>query len=204
MVFAIVAYFSANIFEAFLPVALFIGLAWRGARSWRDVALTVSGALGAGLAAAFFWSPPSAAALLVSTAAQILAALLLTVSGGVARAAGALLLAGAAFGWAGDPELKILAASRVVNTDLLLNLSGIAVAFALTALLARLCRRLADFFPCARAPLTVTFALLTLTAPAGHALLALMKLEMLELTARRLTLVSLATNFPWAPLTLTL
>ncbi|MDR1192402.1 MAG: Fe-S-containing protein [Verrucomicrobiales bacterium] len=201
------SYFFATILDLFLPVALLAGVdRARGggaAPSARATALTLGAAFAAGLALAWRFDNTVAAVLWWSGLGRTLAvAALLVTQGTHARRAGlalvALTVTGAAFTWGRDPNLRLLAVTHVMNTALLLNLAAIAAALALLATLAGQCRRLVQLCPAARWPLAATLGALVLLPAAGDGLLAAMKLDFLELTARRLTLVALATNFPWA------
>jgi uncharacterized membrane protein len=143
--------------------------------------------------AVLFWSSLAQLLLVIGAVATRAAA---GVRPGLAIS-GALALGGA-FAWGHDPNLKVLAASSVVNTDLLLTVGVIVVTFALLAALAGQTKMLADQLPSARPWLLALCTLLLLWPLAGNLLLALMKQEVLELTGARLRIVALITNFPAA------
>ncbi|RLM13213.1 Fe-S-containing protein [Gibbsiella quercinecans] len=106
----------------------------------------------------------------------------------------ALLVFGAARHWANNPNLGALSTTHVLNTDLLINLSALVLAFfclALAAVLtAMLCRRI-SWLRWPVALITVLSLLLPLT---GNVLLLLMKLQALALTKPRLSFVAHVTN----------
>jgi uncharacterized membrane protein len=199
------SYFFVSIFEAFLPAALLVGLNWvqRPAPTLRQLALTLTGSFAAGIALARWFDNSGATVLWWSSLLQFhLVLVFLFAQGGSSRRSGLVLggalAASAAFAWGHDPNLKLLAASRVVNTELLLNIAAICAALTLTVLLACQLRLLCKALPKSRRVLLALLAVPALLSPGSNLLLALMKQEMVELTPGRLTLVALATNFPWA------
>jgi uncharacterized membrane protein/YHS domain-containing protein len=199
------SYFFVSIFEAFLPVALLVGLNWvqRPAPTLRQLALMLIGSFIAGVALARWFDSSGAVVLWWSSLLQFhLVLVFLFAQGGTARRPG-LVLSGAltvsaAFVWGHDPNLKLLAASRVVNTELLLNIAAILMALALVVILACQLRLLGRLLPKSRWFLLSLLTLLALLPLGGNLLLALMKQEMIELTPGRLTLVAMTTNFPWS------
>ncbi|MDR1144822.1 MAG: Fe-S-containing protein [Verrucomicrobiales bacterium] len=198
------SYFFASIFEACLPAALLVGLNWlrRPAPTLRQLTLTLTGAFIAGVALARWFDHTSAAVLWWSSLSQCqLVLLFVLLQCAAARwlglvLSGALTL-GAAFVWGHDPNLKLLAASRVVNTELLLSVAAILAALALLVTLACQLRLLGKLLPRSRWWLLALLALLALLPLGGNLLLALMQQDLLELTPGRLKAAALLTNFPW-------
>ena len=195
------SYFFASIFEAFLPTALFIGLNWlsRPAPKLRTLTLALLGSLAAGLVLAKFFDLSGSAVLLTYSAVQavfIISALALQKKAGLTVSV--MLALSAAFFWGHDPNLKILTASRVVNTDLLVAIAVIISAFLLLVILACQLKFLIRLLPRLRRSVLSLLALLLFWPLAGNVLLGLMKQEVIELTGGRLRLVALIGNFPWA------
>lgn len=197
-------YFFVTALQAFLPVALLSGVNWvnRPTPSVRALVWTLILGLAAGIAAGV-WLPGGQTGQLVLTLLQLAALLLFlasqfSVSSRLGYGWQVLLVAGAALHWATDPNLSALTPTGVVNTDLLLNLSAVALAAALLALCASLMCMMTRRLRAWRWPLLLALALILLLPLLGQALLLLMKLEAIALTKPRLSFVSHVTNnSPW-------
>lgn len=103
------------------------------------------------------------------------------------------MIIGAAVHWGDDPNLTALTTTHVVNTDLLLNISAVILAFGWVAFSAVLCGMMVRRLPRLRWTLLLLVVLLALPLSGGLMLL-LMKLQALGLTKPRLSFVARVTN----------
>lgn len=194
------SYFFVTTLQIFLPVALLLGLNWshRQPPALRPLAWITLTALIAGIAAGVLL--PGALRVQLAVAVAQTAGLLLFLLGQFSHRARmgylwqALLTLGAAQQWGRDPNLGGLTATHVVNTDLLLNLSAVAMALGWLAFSAALCGWLARRYRWLRWPLLLALTALLLAPVSGNVLLLLMKLQTLALTKPRLSYVAHVTN----------
>ena len=105
-----------------------------------------------------------------------------------------ILVFGAARHWALDPNLGGLTSTHVLNTDLLLNLTAMLLAFAILCLAgvlsAMLLRRIRGLYW----PLTLILMVMIWLPLSGNLLLLLMKLQVLPLAKSLLSFVAKVTN----------
>lgn len=194
------SYFFVSVLQAFLPVALLLGLSWvvRPAPAlnrivWITILMVVVG----------IWAgthyPKSQQLQLALAGVQLLALILflfsqLTPSRALGYCWQALLVLGAAFNWGNNPNLGAFTNTHVINTDLLLNLAAIVVAFAWNVFSAVLLLMMVRQLRFIRWPLLILLTLLLILPLSGDAILLLMKLQVLPLTKSLLSYVALVTN----------
>ncbi|AJJ28106.1 membrane protein [Yersinia enterocolitica] len=194
------SYFFVSVLQAFLPVALLLGLNWvvRPAPAlnrivWITILMVVVG----------MWAgthyPKSQQLQLVLAGGQILSLILflfsqLTPSRALGYCWQALLVLGAAFNWGNNPNLGAFTNTHVINTDLLLNLAAIVVAFVWVVFGAVLLLMMVRQLRYIRWPLLILLTLLLILPLSGDAILLLMKLQVLPLTKSLLSYVALVTN----------
>lgn len=196
----VMSYFFVSVLQAFLPVALLIGLNWvhrplPGIRAlgWTTLLAWLVGALIGG-------HLPSGQILRLCLTVAELAALVLFLLCQFSRHQRlglfwqCLLIAGAALHWADNPSLTALTSTTVVNTDLLLNISAIVLALTTVILSAVLITMLVRTVPLSRWPLLLSLAVLLALPLSGNLLLLLMKLQVLGLTKSLLSYVAQVTN----------
>ncbi|AHF92354.1 putative membrane protein [Opitutaceae bacterium TAV1] len=199
-------YYLTTTLEVFLATALLAGLnhAPRPVPAFRWLAWTILAALAVGITTGRLVHPVTTTQLWTGA---LLSALFLAVlfaqlpfakkSAAIGLVVTGLLAAAAGFRFGQDPNLGVLTATAVVNTDLLLNLAamlfGFALAVTLGALLARLVRR----SPPLRWPLLIANTALLLVPLSGQIVLALIRLKKIPLTRDWLSYVARTTNFPW-------
>lgn len=200
-------YLSQVISQFLLPAALF-ALLWAPVRhrhySWQFWLLP--GALGTGILA-FAYLGDSQAGLLAVAGAYALVLILLLIQSLLfpVRDRGrwllvwqALVLALTSFMWARTANLEMLSATRVINTELVLNVFALLAGFLLLAFvqvmttLAMAGRRL--WQQRVGLLMLVVMALLPLS---GELILSAMKLSLLEVSSRLIAYVSWVTNFYW-------
>lgn len=194
------SYFFVSVLQAFLPVALLLGLSWvfRPAPAlnrivWITILMVVVG----------IWAgthyPKSQQLQLALAGVQLLALILFLFSQFItSRVLGycwqALLVLGAAFNWGNNPNLGAFTNTHVINTDLLLNLAAIVVAFAWVVFSAVLLLMMVRQLRYIRWPLLILLTLLLILPLSGDAILLLIKLQALPLTKSLLSYVALVTN----------
>jgi uncharacterized membrane protein/YHS domain-containing protein len=194
------SYFFVSVLQAFLPVALLLGLSWafRPAPALnRVVWITVLMAI-VGIWAGTHY-PKSQQLQLVLAGGQLLALLLFLLSQFTLRqslgyAWQALLVLGAAFNWGNNPNLGAFTNTHVINTDLLLNLAAIVVAFGWVIFSAVLLLMMVRQLPRCRWPLLILITVLLILPLSGNGILLLMKLQVVPLTKSLLSYVALVTN----------
>src|SRR5476649_2423315 len=152
-------YFFVTALQAFLPVALLCALSWvrRPTPTVRALVWVNLLALTIGTLAGVYL-PAAQPVQLALTLLQLLAlALFLFSQYSASKRMGycwqGLLVAGAAMHWGNDPNLSALTTAGVINTDLLLNLSAVALAVVILALGAVLTSMLVRRLPRWRWPL---------------------------------------------------
>ncbi|CNI26924.1 YHS domain-containing protein [Yersinia frederiksenii] len=194
------SYFFVSVLQAFLPVALLLGLSWatRPAPAinrviWITILMAVVGVW----AGAHY--PKSQQLQLALAVIQLLALLLFLLSQFTSRLSfgylwQALLVAGAAFNWGNNPNLGAFTNTHVINTDLLLNLAAIVIAFVWVAFCAVLLLMMIKQLPRYRWPILILLTVLLILPLSGDAILLLMKLQILPLTKSLLSYVALVTN----------
>lgn len=194
------SYFFVSVLQAFLPVALLLGLSWafRPAPALnRVVWITILMAI-VGIWAGTHY-PKSQQLQLVLAGVQLLALLLFLLSQFTLRQSlgyvwQALLVLGAAFNWGNNPNLGAFTNTHVINTDLLLNLAAIVVAFGWVIFSAVLLLMMVRQLPRCRWPLLILITVLLILPLSGDGILLLMKLQVVPLTKSLLSYVALVTN----------
>ncbi|WP_409159343.1 Fe-S-containing protein [Pectobacterium sp. B2J-2] len=194
------SYFLITTLQSFLPIALLLGLNWSH-RSTPEIRPLVWITLLAFFIGTFIGVhfPNGQAFLLGFTAFQTLVLILFLVCQCFSHSRfgylwQALLVAGAAVHWSGDPNLTALTTTHVVNTDLLLNFSAVVLAFGWLVFSAVLCGMIVRRIRLFRWPLLALMVALLLLPISGNFLLLLMKLQVLGLTKPRLSYVAHVTN----------
>ncbi|MFT8210627.1 MAG: Fe-S-containing protein [Symbiopectobacterium sp.] len=194
------SHFFVTVLQTFLPVALLLGLHWshRFAPRLRPLVWTTLLALLVGTLVGILL-PSSQTVQLTFTLIQ-LAALALFLLSQLTQGARlgylwqGLLIIGAAVHWGDDPNLTALTTTHVVNTDLLLNISAVVLAFCWVAFSVVLCSMMVRRLPRLRWPLLVLLVALLALPLCGNLMLLLMKLQALGLTKLRLSFVARVTN----------
>ncbi|MGT3242698.1 Fe-S-containing protein [Yersinia enterocolitica] len=194
------SYFFVSVLQAFLPVALLLGLSWvvRPAPALNRIVWITIFMMVVGMWAGTHY-PKSQQLQLALAGGQLLALILflfsqLTLSRTLGYCWQALLVLGAAFNWGNNPNLGAFTNTHVINTDLLLNLAAIVVAFAWVVFSAVLLLMMVRQLRYIRWPLLMLLTLLLILPLSGDAILLLMKLQVLPLTKSLLSYVALVTN----------
>ncbi|CNH76354.1 Fe-S-containing protein [Yersinia pekkanenii] len=194
------SYFFVSVLQAFLPVGLLLGLNWavRPAPVLNRVVWITILMLIAGVWAGTYY-PKSQQLQLALAGVQLLALLVFLLSQlSPRRSLGyfwqALLVFGAAFNWGNNPNLGAFTNTHVINTELLLNLAAIVVAFAWVVFCAVLLLMIIRQLPRCRWLLLVSLTVLLILPLSGDAILLLMKLQVVALTKSLLSYVALVTN----------
>lgn len=194
------SHFFVTVLQAFLPIALLLGLHWshRSAPRLRPLVWTTLLALLVGTLVGIRL-PSSQTVQLIFTLIQLVALALfllsqLTQSSKLGYLWQGLLIVGAAVHWGDDPNLTALTTTHVVNTDLLLNISAVILAFGWVAFSAVLCGMMVRRLPRLRWPLLLLLVALLVLPLSGGLMLLLMKLQALGLTKPRLSFVARVTN----------
>lgn len=194
------SYFFVSVLQAFLPVALLLGLSWAAKPApalnrlvWITILMVVMGMW----AGAYY--PKSQQLQLVLVGIQLLGLLVFLLSQlSPRRSLGycwqVLLVLGAALNWGNNPNLGAFTNTHVINTDLLLNLAAVVVAFTWVVFCAVLLLMMVKQLSHGRWPLLVLLTLLLILPLSGDAILLLMKLQVLPLTKSLLSYVALVTN----------
>ncbi|MFS2222301.1 Fe-S-containing protein [Pantoea sp. B65] len=201
------SYFFITTLQAFLCVALLCGVNWSHRQAtlrplvW-NFALALAGGMWTGLH--LTGSQPLQLGL-VGAEILLLLLFLLTCSRSAPRLGyfwQAVLIIGAARRWVQDPNLGAITSTHVLNTDLLLNITALTLAFALLILAAVLAAMLLRRLSWTRWPLALLLVVLLLLPISGDLLLLLMKLQVMPLTKVLLSFVAHVTNnaslFNWA------
>ncbi|HHG8774886.1 TPA: Fe-S-containing protein [Raoultella planticola] len=194
------SYFFVTTLQVFFCIALLSSALWgRGAPpAVRPLVWTLLAALAAGLLAGLFIRGSQTLQLLL-VSGEILLSLLFILSFWWAGPRlrylwQGILVFGAARHWALDPNLGGLTSTHVLNTDLLLNLTAIVLAFAFLCLAAALCAMLLRRMRWLYWPLTILLAILLWLPLSGTLLLLLMKLQIVPLLKPLLSFVAKVTN----------
>lgn len=189
--------------QAFLPIALLLGLNWshRPTPEIRPLAWITLLALLIGTLAGVRL-PGGQQFQLWVTAIQALVLVLFLIGqffshSRIGYVWQAILIAGAAIHWGGDPNLGALTNTHVVNTELLLNFSAVVIAFGWLAFSAVLFGMIVRRICALRWPLLILLVALLMLPVSGNLLLLLIKLQSLGLTKPRLSYVAQVTNSAW-------
>ncbi|UXY12223.1 Fe-S-containing protein [Kosakonia sp. ML.JS2a] len=202
------SYFFVTTLQVFFCVALLCGLLWsRGpCPAVRPLVWSSLGGLAAGLLCGLFFHGSQPAQLLL-VCAEVLVSLLFLLSfwwvpHRVRYLLQGVLVLGAARHWGLDPNLGGLTSTHVLNTDLLLNLTSLVLAFAVLSLAAVLCGMLVSRLRWLYWPLTLVVMVLIWLPLSGNVLLLLMKLQVVPLLKPLLSFVARVTNnaelYNWA------
>ncbi|MCG8157664.1 DUF2318 domain-containing protein [Brenneria goodwinii] len=197
------SYFFVTTLQAFLPIALLLGLNWshRSTPEIRPLAWITLLALIIGTLVGVRLPGGQLFQLWITGIQAVVLALFLVSQFFSHSRIGyfwqAVLVAGAAVHWGGDPNLSALTTTHVVNTDLLLNFSAVVMAFGWLVFSAALCGMIVRRIRLLRWPLLVLLVALLLLPISGNLLLLLMKLQVLGLTKPRLSYVAQVTNSAW-------
>ncbi|AHF78228.1 hypothetical protein Sant_3236 [Sodalis praecaptivus] len=202
------SYFFTTTLQSFFCIALLAGLLWRRQPppALRPLVWTTLAGLVAGLLCGL-WFRGSQPLQLLIVSAEVLVSLLFLLSfwwvpNAVRYLWQGVLVFGAARHWALDPNLGGLTSTHVLNTDLLLNLTALALAFALLSLAAALCGLLVARIRWVFWPLALLVLGMLWLPLSGNLLLLLMKLQVLPLAKPLLSFVAHVTNnaalFSWA------
>ncbi|WP_409307345.1 Fe-S-containing protein [Pectobacterium sp. B1J-3] len=194
------SYFFVTTLQAFLPIALLLGLNWshRVTPEIRPLGWITLLALIAGLMIGARM-PNGQQLQLWMTVTQAIGLVLFFASQFSANMRlgylwQAILVAGAAVHWGSDPNLSALTTTHVLNTDLLLNFSAIVMALAWLVFSASLCGLIVRRVKLLRWPLLILLLGMLMLPTSGTLLLLLMKLQVLGLTKPRLSYVAHVTN----------
>lgn len=207
------SYFFVTTLQAFLLIALLCGANWsRRTPALRPLVWNLLLALAGGV-----WAgqqlPDSQPLQLGLICLEILFLVLFLLTLNLAsRRLGYLcqgiLVMGAARHWALDPNLGALTSTHVLNTDLLLNMTALVLAFTVLALVAVLSAMFTRRLAWTRVLMALSVVVLLLLPLTGNLTLLLMKLQLVPLTKPLLSYVSHVTNnaslFNWVGATLLL
>ena len=193
----VMSYFFVTTLQVFFCITLLSSVLWgRGEPpSLRPLTWTLLTALASGLLAGLFIRGSQTLQLML-VSGEILLSLLFLLSFWWATPRLRyvwqwILVFGAARHWALDPNLGGLTSTHVLNTDLLLNLTALALAVALLCLAAVLCALLLRRMSW---PLTILLMILLWLPLFGNLLLLLMKLQIIPLLKPLLSFVARVTN----------
>jgi uncharacterized membrane protein/YHS domain-containing protein len=204
----VMSYFFVTTLQVFFCIALLSGVLWsRGdAPALRPLVWTLLIALAAGLLAGLYLHGSRQVELLL-VCAEILISFLFLLSFWWASTRlrylwQGILVFAAARHWAQDPNLGGLTSTHVLNTDLLLNLSALVVAFGVLSLAATVCGMLIRRMCWLYWPLTMVIVVMLWLPLSGNVLLLMMKLQIVPLAKPLLSFVARATNnaalYNWA------
>lgn len=202
------SYFFVTTLQSFFCIALLAGLLWSRNSPpalcplvWTTLAGLVAGLL-CGL-----WFRGSQPLQLLIVSAEVLVPLLFLLSfwwvpNSVRYLWQGILVFGAARHWGLDPNLGGLTSTHVLNTDLLLNLTALVLAFALLSLAAAVCGLLGARLRWLYWPLTLVVLFMLWLPLSGNLLLLLMKLQVVPLVKSLISFVAHVTNnaamFNWS------
>ncbi|MFH2503943.1 Fe-S-containing protein [Klebsiella indica] len=194
------SYFFVTTLQVFFCIALLSAVLWgRGEPpALRTLVWTLLSALAGGLLTGLFLHPSQSLELIL-VGAEILVSLLFLLSfwwssRRVRYLWQWLLTFGAARHWGLDPNLGGLTSTHVLNTDLLLNMTALVLAFALLCLAATLCAMLLRRMRWCYWPLTLLMIVLLWLPLSGNLLLLMMKLQVIPLLKPLLSFVAKVTN----------
>lgn len=194
------SYFFVSVLQAFLPVGLLLGLHWAARPApkiaWLMWITLLAVVFGTWLGANY---PKSQQIQLALALAQIFSLLLFLlcqrwVNLRLEYLWQALLVFACASRWGGDTNLIQFTTTEVINTELLLHLAAIVIAFGwavfCSVLLAMIVRQLMLL----RWSLLLLLTVVLILPLSGDVLLLLIKLQLLELTKSLLSYIALVTN----------
>lgn len=193
------SYFFVTTLQAFLLIALLCGVNWsRRTPALRPLVwnLLLALAFGVWLGLELPDSQPMQFGL-TGVEILLLVLFLLTINRASPRLGylwQGILISGAARRWVHDPNLGALTSTHVLNTDLLLNMTALVLAFAVLALVAVLSAMFIRRLPWVRWYLALAIVVLLLLPLTGNLTLLLMKLQLVPLTKSLLSFVSHVTN----------
>ncbi len=194
------SYFFVTTLQVFFCVALLSGLLWsrQPVPAVRPLVWSSLTGLVAGLLIGLYFHGSQPLQLLL-VCAEVMVSLLFLLSfwwvpHRVRYLLQGILLLGAARHWGLDPNLDGLTSTHVLNTDLLLNLTSLVLAFAILSLAAVLCGMLVSRLRGLFWPLTLVVMVLLLLPITGNLLLLLMKLQVVPLLKPLLSFVAKVTN----------
>ncbi|MDR0807423.1 MAG: Fe-S-containing protein [Enterobacteriaceae bacterium] len=197
------SYFLVSVLQSFLPVSLLIGLNWTVRKTPKVRPLVLLSLLGffAGTATGINL-PASQQGILLITILQLIVIVLFLLSQTHSSLRSCrigyiwqlLLVFIAALRWGQTPNLSAITATNVINTDLLLNVTAVAIGLIIVvfaAALIAICIRQLGYL---RWLLLIIFSLVLLAPLSGELMLVLMKLQVIELTKYLLSYVAKVTN----------
>ena len=204
------SYFFVTTLQVFFCIALLSGVLWsrNDPPSLRPLTWTLLTGLIAGVLAGLFIHGSQPVQLLL-VGAEVMVSLLFVLSFWWASTRirylwQGILIFGAARHWALDPNLGGLTSTHVLNTDLLLNLTAVVLAFAILCLAGVLCAMLLRRIRGLYWPLTLILLVMIWLPLSGNLLLLLMKLQVVPLGKSLLSFVAKVTNnteprccWPW-------
>ncbi|MFZ2612143.1 MAG: DUF2318 domain-containing protein, partial [Raoultella planticola] len=194
------SYFFVTTLQVFFCITLLSSVLWgRGVSpSLRPLTWTLLTALASGLLAGLFIRGSQTLQLMLVSGEILLSVLFLLsfwwASPRLRYVWQWILVFGAARHWALDPNLGGLTSTHVLNTDLLLNLTALALAVALLCLAAVLCALLLRRMSWPYWPLAILLMILLWLPMFGNLLLLLMKLQIIPLLKPLLSFVAKVTN----------
>ncbi len=202
------SYFFVTTLQVFFCIALLSGVLWsrNDPPSLRPLTWTLLTGLIAGVLAGLFIHGSQPVQLLL-VGAEVMVSLLFVLSFWWASTRirylwQGILIFGAARHWALDPNLGGLTSTHVLNTDLLLNLTAVVLAFAILCLAGVLCAMLLRRIRGLYWPLTLILLVMIWLPLSGNLLLLLMKLQVVPLGKSLLSFVAKVTNntalYNWA------
>ena len=202
------SYFFVTTLQVFFCIALLSGVLWsrNDPPSLRPLTWTLLTGLIAGVLAGVFIHGSQPVQLLL-VGAEVMVSLLFVLSFWWASTRirylwQGILIFGAARHWALDPNLGGLTSTHVLNTDLLLNLTAVVLAFAILCLAGVLCAMLLRRIRGLYWPLTLILLVMIWLPLSGNLLLLLMKLQVVPLGKSLLSFVAKVTNntalYNWA------
>ncbi len=194
------SYFFVTTLQVFFCIALLSGVLWsrNDPPSLRPLTWTLLTGLIAGVLAGLFIHGSQPVQLLL-VGAEVMVSLLFVLSFWWASTRirylwQGILIFGAARHWALDPNLGGLTSTHVLNTDLLLNLTAVVLAFAILCLAGVLCAMLLRRIRGLYWPLTLILLVMIWLPLSGNLLLLLMKLQVVPLGKSLLSFVAKVTN----------
>lgn len=196
----VMSYFFVTTLQVFFCITLLSSVLWgRGVSpSLRPLTWTLLTALASGLLAGLFIRGSQTLQLMLVSGEILLSVLFLLsfwwASPRLRYVWQWVLVFGASRHWALDPNLGGLTSTHVLNTDLLLNLTALALAVALLCLAAVLCALLLRRMSWPYWPLAILLMILLWLPMFGNLLLLLMKLQIIPLLKPLLSFVAKVTN----------
>ncbi|OZI15473.1 hypothetical protein CE195_01270 [Sodalis-like symbiont of Philaenus spumarius] len=194
------SYFFTTTLQSFFCIALLAGVLWsrNPLPAMRPLVWTTLAGLVTGLLYGL-WFRGSQPLQLLTVSTEILISLLFLLSfwwvpHSVRYLWQGFLVFGAARHWGLDPNLGGLTSTHILNTDMLLNLTALALAFALLSLIAAVVRLLVARLLWLYWPLTLVVLFMLLLPMSGTLLLLLMKLQVVPLLKSLLSFVAHVTN----------